>query len=112
MKAKIINQSCWVLDKVQIEKDFLEELLISVGFNVLKSVEYDYKPCGYTKVWLLGESHFAIHTFPEESVIYLELSSCIESKAKLFWTQLFKRAKIPKTDFCLKKKNINTPSFK
>jgi len=28
----------------------------------------------------LSESHFAIHTFPEENKFYWELSSCIEQK--------------------------------
>jgi S-adenosylmethionine decarboxylase len=28
-------------------------------------------------LFLLSESHFAIHTFPEEGQSYIELSSCV-----------------------------------
>ena len=31
-----------------------------------------------TALFLLSESHFAIHTFPEENTTYIELSSCIK----------------------------------
>ena len=35
---------------------------------------------GYSALWLLAESHFAVHTFPEERKSYIELSSCVEDK--------------------------------
>ena len=50
------------------------------GFGVLSFVEYNFEPHGYTALWLLSESHFAIHTFPEEGKSYIELSSCIENQ--------------------------------
>jgi len=39
-------------------------------------MEHNFAPQGYTAIWLLSESHFAIHTFPEEHKTYIELSSC------------------------------------
>ena len=41
-----------------------------------KSGWLKFYPYGYTKLYLLSESHFAIHTFPEEKLAYYELSSC------------------------------------
>lgn len=46
------------------------------GFNVLGTLEHRFEPQGYTRVWLLGESHLALHTFPEYGRSYVELSSC------------------------------------
>lgn len=39
-------------------------------------MEHYFEPQGYTCLWLLSESHFAIHTFPEANKTYIELSSC------------------------------------
>lgn len=59
-------------------KDMFNKILIDSGFNILKFIDYNFKPFGYTALWLLSESHFAVHTFPEESKTYIELSSCIK----------------------------------
>lgn len=53
-------------------------LLAESGFNVLETVHHFFSPHGFTALILLAESHFAIHTFPEENKTYLELSSCVD----------------------------------
>ena len=39
-------------------------------------MEHAFEPIGWTGIWLLAESHLAIHTFPEENKTYIEISSC------------------------------------
>ena len=79
MKAKMYNYHDWI--EYEDEKKFAEQsekMLIESGFKILKKVEHYFEPIGYTGLFLLSESHFAIHSFPEEGKIYIELSSCIE----------------------------------
>lgn len=79
MKAKIWNKSWWISETREKEIDRLFGGIIKKsGFNVLDTIEHEFYPFGYTKIWLLSESHFAVHTFPEESKAYIELSSCNE----------------------------------
>ena len=79
MKAEIYNLNTWVYETNSlILKNSYSELLGLSGFNILDFIEYNFKPQGYTALWLLGESHFAVHTFPEENKTYVELSSCNE----------------------------------
>lgn len=53
-------------DKLAALQDKIERL----GFhNPIKTDE---------NMQVLGESHFAIHTFPEENRAYIELSSCVD----------------------------------
>lgn len=77
MLAKIWNCNGWT---TETDKEALvnvcDNALKQAGFSVLDTCEYDFKPQGFTKLWLLGESHFAIHTFPEHNRSYAELSSC------------------------------------
>lgn len=77
MEAIIDNHSCWIsqIDPAILVKDF-EEILQKSGFGLLNFMEHNFAPQGYTAIWLLSESHFAIHTFPEEHKTYIELSSC------------------------------------
>lgn len=77
MQAKIYNQRWWLssCDSEQIKSVISAELL-AAGFTVLNFVEHYFQPQGYTALWLLAESHAAVHTFPEEGKSYVELSSC------------------------------------
>lgn len=77
MLAQIWNNNGWIkeTDPDKINAKYTKALKES-GFHILGEVEHHFKPQGYTKLWLLGESHFAIHTFPEENKTYFELSSC------------------------------------
>lgn len=79
MKAIMYNYNTWI--KYQKEENLVQELeqkLIKAGFTIIDKVEYYFPKQGYTGLWLLSESHFAIHTFPEEDKIYLEISSCVK----------------------------------
>lgn len=77
MKAEIWNKSKWIdeTDKQELV-GYYTKLLKDCGFKVLDYIEHDFDPFGFTGLWLLGESHFAVHTFPEHRKSYIELSSC------------------------------------
>lgn len=77
MKARIWNHRFWVgTTDVQVLLNLFKETLKLAGFHVVGFTESHFQPHGYTAVWLLAESHFALHTFPEEARAYCELSSC------------------------------------
>lgn len=80
MLAKIWNYNTWIActDAEKLKRYFGNALRES-GFTILQEVEHYFEPQGYTKLYLLCESHFAIHTFPEEGKTYIELSSCNEA---------------------------------
>jgi S-adenosylmethionine/arginine decarboxylase-like enzyme len=85
MKAQMFNYNEWI-DEVDpfILRSKYNEILKNSGFGILSFVEYGFEPFGYTALWLLSESHFALHTFPEENKTYIELSSCIEKQYNMF----------------------------
>ena len=81
MKAQMFNYQNWVDETAPFElRRKYDSQLKESGFGVLSFMEYNFEPEGYTAIWLLSESHFAIHTFPEEGKSYIELSSCIENQ--------------------------------
>ena len=77
MEARIWNDSTWVSETDPAElKELFDVLLRACGFKVLNYTEHHFQPQGFTALWLLAESHFALHTFPEFRRTYIELSSC------------------------------------
>lgn len=63
----------------ELKAYFLGHLAVA-GFQILNTAEHHFSPQGYTRLELLAESHFAIHTFPENNTTYFELSSCVKQK--------------------------------
>lgn len=91
MKAIMYNYNTWIQyqkeEKLIID---LEKMLITSGFTIIDKVEHFFTKQGYTGLWLLAESHLAIHTFPEESKIYIEISSCVQKYFENFCEELKK----------------------
>lgn len=92
MKAKIWNTSGWIN---HADADYLKtvfnEILENSTFKILNYSENRFNPYGFTGLWLLSESHFALHTFPEHDLTYIELSSCNQLKHEIFERLLLER---------------------
>lgn len=81
MKAEIFNTTHWVTitePKILVQK--LEAILKEAEFEIVGFTEHYFEIQGYTCVWIISESHLAVHTFPEENKTYIELSSCNKMK--------------------------------
>lgn len=63
-----------------LNNDYLEriatESLECDNFGILGKLRHDFEPQGLTLLFLLKESHLAIHTYPEHSSLDWELYSC------------------------------------
>jgi len=91
LKAKMNNFNAWIkeVNPETLNSIFLK-LLKENGFTVIKVNEHSFDPYGFTALYLLGESHFAIHTFPEEEKTYIELSSCVDKPFDNFLSAFYK----------------------
>ena len=81
----IDNYRTWVPETAPaVLKARMTAWLEQCNFQILNVAEHHFIPHGYTCLWLLGESHLAIHTFPEKELCYVELSSCNSTKNEQF----------------------------
>lgn len=71
------NYRFWTAEtNPEILQSELANILDKAGYTILNFVEHHFTPHGYTCLWLLGESHLAVHTFPEKQASYIEMSGC------------------------------------
>ena len=89
MKAELYNFKCWINESDPKKlKSLGLQLLEECDFEVLGFMDHHFQPQGYTCIWLLGESHLAIHTYPEHNRSYIELTSCVLEKNEAFKERL------------------------
>lgn len=85
MQAKMLNESFWVKEtQADVLFSHYEKLLKDSGFTIVESSNKMFYPHGFTALFLLSESHLAIHSFPEHGRSYIELSSCIDGPYQRF----------------------------
>ncbi len=90
----IENYKTWIREtEPTVLRALMQRWLEQCRFQVLNFTEHFFQPHGYTCLWLLGESHLAVHTFPERERTYVELTSCNLEKNKQF--QLLLRERFP-----------------
>lgn len=79
MQTTIYNYRTFVsIIDPKVLVDTFSRLLKEAGYTAVNFTEHHFSPHGYTCLWLLSESHLALHTFPETQKTYVELSGCRE----------------------------------
>lgn len=49
---------------------------IEKTFNIVQRTNFEFDPQGETIVFILSESHFSLHTYPEHNYITLDIYIC------------------------------------
>lgn len=73
------------LDWINIK---IDRLLKVLGISKLETVYHQYEPQGISLVHILSASHIAIHSWPENRYLHIDLISCMNSTD----FELFKKA--------------------
>lgn len=85
ISANIYSLHRWLdVFEPQSVKNLCLDCLEKSGYMAIGYLEQHFPNGGYTALWLLAESHLAVHTFPESKKTYLELSGCNEAKTNAF----------------------------
>lgn len=83
--AQMHHFETWVFECTpQLLNEKLEAILTESQFTIVNFLEHKFPVQGYTCVWLLAESHLAVHTFPESDKSFIQLSSCNLEKLERF----------------------------
>lgn len=59
-------------------REVADKLTNLLELTVVNKFVHPFSPCGLTLVYVLSESHLAIHTWPERKVLHIDLVTCSE----------------------------------
>ena len=84
-----------ILESATTLADVCQQIVAASGLQVVGKVFHQFEPTGATGLFLLAESHLAIHTWPEFSSVAIDLYVCnVEEnnaeKAEMVFKQLIK----------------------
>lgn len=66
------------IEKVENIKVLMERIIKENNLNVVGEVHKQFEPIGATCLYLLAESHFSCHTYPERKYLAMDLYCCDE----------------------------------
>ena len=64
------------LEQLAAEQDLLEALVRELRLTVVARIGHQFEPIGYTCAFVLSESHFTIHTYPESHTCFIDIFCC------------------------------------
>ena len=65
-----------LLTHLHVGKPILDDIVQELGFHVVAETGHQFSPMGYSYAYVLSESHFTIHTYPEHQSCYIDMFCC------------------------------------
>tara|TARA_R110000824_G_scaffold54043_2_gene149197 strand:+ start:8413 stop:8784 length:372 start_codon:yes stop_codon:yes gene_type:complete len=79
--GRLVVADIWLSESVTDDALFtaVAESLGHSGMTVISEIRHDFNPQGMTAVWILGESHCAVHSYPEHRFLAVDVFTCGDS---------------------------------
>lgn len=74
--ANVYDVDPALLEKIEIGLPILHDIVRTLELHVVSKTGFQFEPVGYTYAFVLSESHFTIHTYPEYRSCYIDIFCC------------------------------------
>jgi len=64
------------IEKAEDIQDRLNKFILECKLNVVKEDGHNFSPFGFTKIYILSESHIVFPSWPENKYLNIDLMSC------------------------------------
>ena len=64
------------LTSLEVGRPLLDNIVRELAFHVVAQTGHQFKPMGWSYAYVLSESHFTIHTYPEYHSCYIDMFCC------------------------------------
>ena len=72
-----VNGVC--IETIDQLEPLMEQIADECVLTVVSRAFHQFEPVGVTGVLVLSESHFSVHTYPENDSVYLDIFCCSET---------------------------------
>lgn len=76
LAAKLVGCPKDILNDPKAVQEILDRITKVVNMTFIKGASHRFSPQGVSVVYLLAESHIAVHTWPEFGIADLEIVTC------------------------------------
>jgi S-adenosylmethionine decarboxylase proenzyme len=66
------------IQTVGVLQTIMRRVARECDFHVVNEAFHQFEPFGATGVLVLAESHFSAHTYPEDSMVYIDVFCCAQ----------------------------------
>lgn len=95
------------LNNVQLLEDMCKKIISECSLTIINYQIHQFEPYGVTMLFLLGESHLSIHTWPERNCFSMDVHSCAsELDTNIIKNTLYKTLQVKKIDCQFIKRGI------
>jgi S-adenosylmethionine decarboxylase proenzyme len=70
------EQDTALLTRLEAGIPLLDGIVHGLDFHVVAQTGHQFSPVGYSYAYVLSESHFTIHTYPEYHSCYIDMFCC------------------------------------
>ena len=70
------EQDTVLLTQLDAGVPLLDNIIRTLDFHVVAHTGHQFSPMGYSYAYVLSESHFTIHTYPEYHSCYIDMFCC------------------------------------
>lgn len=74
--ANVYDVNVSFLEKMDENVSMLANIVNKLDLHVVSQTGFQFEPVGYTYAFVLSESHFTIHTYPEYNSCYIDIFCC------------------------------------
>ena len=74
---KVVNDD--KIDNIKYIEKLMDETVKEANLHVVDKIIYKFKPIGISAVYILAESHFTLHTWPEKNYVAVDIFTCGET---------------------------------
>jgi S-adenosylmethionine decarboxylase proenzyme len=79
MKHLIGHVTGVCIETIDELEPLMEQIADECALTVVSRAFHQFEPIGVTGVLVLSESHFSVHTYPENNSVYLDIFCCSET---------------------------------
>ena len=74
--ANVYDVDPSLLEQIESGLPLLHSIVKELHLHVVSKTGFQFQPVGYTYAFVLSESHFTIHTYPEYRSCYIDIFCC------------------------------------
>ena len=63
-------------ERISDIEPLMEKIVDTCNLTVVNRAFHQFEPFGVTGVLVLSESHFSVHTYPEDNIVYVDIFCC------------------------------------